>query len=203
MAVKVDNFARAETDRMFAAIQAQAGGVNQWLHYRSPTPVDQQTVIRMNRDTSSPTIAAPTASTASPPPLTMMGRSPSTSAAAATGGPTVCRSWAAGTTSSASTAPAPKPSPAAGPSPPPCPPASDTITPRITVATGRSRCKSPGWAQIRKPSRISSRRLVALIQRGHGDARSFLPRFRLSSSRPGPGEWWLPFRGSLLCYSPD
>jgi hypothetical protein len=49
--VNVDNFARAETDRMFAAIQGQAGGVNQWLHYRVPTPLDQQPVIRMNRDT--------------------------------------------------------------------------------------------------------------------------------------------------------
>lgn len=49
--VNVENFGRAETDRMFAAIQAQAGGVNQWFHYRTPTPVDQQTVIRMNRDT--------------------------------------------------------------------------------------------------------------------------------------------------------
>ena len=49
--VNVDNFARAESDRMFAAIQAQAGGVNQWYHYRTPTPVDKQTVIRMNRDT--------------------------------------------------------------------------------------------------------------------------------------------------------
>ncbi len=51
MVVNVDNFARAETDRMFTAIQAQAGGVNQWFHYRAPTSVDQQTVIRMNRDT--------------------------------------------------------------------------------------------------------------------------------------------------------
>jgi hypothetical protein len=49
--VNVDNFARAESDRMFAALQAQAGGVNQWQHVRTPTPVDQQTVIRMNRDT--------------------------------------------------------------------------------------------------------------------------------------------------------
>ena len=36
---------------MFAAIQAQAGGVNQWYRSRTPTPLDQQTVIRMNRDT--------------------------------------------------------------------------------------------------------------------------------------------------------
>ena len=49
--VNADNFARAESDKMFAAIQAQAGGVNQWYHYRAPTPVDKQTVIRMNRDT--------------------------------------------------------------------------------------------------------------------------------------------------------
>jgi hypothetical protein len=50
VAVDIDNFARAETGRMFAAIQARAG-VSQWCHYRQPTPVDQQTVIRMNRDT--------------------------------------------------------------------------------------------------------------------------------------------------------
>jgi hypothetical protein len=49
--VTVDNFARAETDRMLAAIQAQAGGVNALLHYRAPMPIDEQTVIRMNRDT--------------------------------------------------------------------------------------------------------------------------------------------------------
>ena len=49
--VNIDNFARAESDRMFAAIQDQAGGVNHWQHTRTPTPVDQQTVIRMNRDT--------------------------------------------------------------------------------------------------------------------------------------------------------
>ncbi len=28
-----------------------AEGVNKWLHIRQPTPLDQQTVIRMNRDT--------------------------------------------------------------------------------------------------------------------------------------------------------
>lgn len=49
--VNVDNFARAESNRMFAALQGQTGGVNRWFHYRSPTPIDQQTVIRMNRDT--------------------------------------------------------------------------------------------------------------------------------------------------------
>ena len=50
-AVNVTNFERAETDRMFAAIQAQAGGANRLFHNRAPTPIDQQTVIRMNRDT--------------------------------------------------------------------------------------------------------------------------------------------------------
>ena len=49
--VNVDNFARAETARMFDGILAQSGGINQWLHLRGPVPLDQQTVIRMNRDT--------------------------------------------------------------------------------------------------------------------------------------------------------
>lgn len=49
--VNVDNFARAETDRMFAGIQHNAGGVNRFQHNRVPAPIDQQTVIRMNRDT--------------------------------------------------------------------------------------------------------------------------------------------------------
>jgi hypothetical protein len=49
--VNVDNFARAETDRMFAALTQQAGGVNRLHHNRVPTPLDQQPVIRMNRDT--------------------------------------------------------------------------------------------------------------------------------------------------------
>jgi hypothetical protein len=53
MAITVsnDNFVRAETDRMFAGLQAAAGGVNEWNHYREPTPIDKQTIIRMNRDT--------------------------------------------------------------------------------------------------------------------------------------------------------
>ena len=36
---------------MFAGIAAAAGSSNVWNHYRIPTPIDQQTVIRMNRDT--------------------------------------------------------------------------------------------------------------------------------------------------------
>jgi hypothetical protein len=49
--VNVENFVRAETDRMFAAFVADAGGVNRLKHNRAPTPIDRQTVIRMNRDT--------------------------------------------------------------------------------------------------------------------------------------------------------
>ena len=47
----MDNFVRAETARMFDNIVALAGGVNRWYHYREPTPLDRQPVIRMNRDT--------------------------------------------------------------------------------------------------------------------------------------------------------
>lgn len=49
--VNVDNFVRAETDRMFASVAGLSGGTNRWFHNRVPTPLDQQTVIRMNRDT--------------------------------------------------------------------------------------------------------------------------------------------------------
>jgi hypothetical protein len=49
--VNVDNFARAETHRMMADLQRDAGAVNRFRHNREPAPVDQQTVIRMNRDT--------------------------------------------------------------------------------------------------------------------------------------------------------
>jgi len=49
--VNVDNFERAETQRMFSDLQRDAGGVNRLLHHREPSPVDEQTVIRLNRDT--------------------------------------------------------------------------------------------------------------------------------------------------------
>ena len=48
--VSADNFARAETDRMFAGLGA-ASGSNRWTHHRAPVPLDDQTVIRTNRDT--------------------------------------------------------------------------------------------------------------------------------------------------------
>jgi len=47
--VTVENFVRAETDRMFAGLASRP--VNTWQHQRAPIGVDAQTVIRMNRDT--------------------------------------------------------------------------------------------------------------------------------------------------------
>ena len=50
MLVNVDNFARAETDRMFTALAADVG-VNRFVHHREPASIDDQPVIRQNRDT--------------------------------------------------------------------------------------------------------------------------------------------------------
>ena len=36
---------------MFGSFVADAGGVNRLEHHRAPTPVEDQPVIRMNRDT--------------------------------------------------------------------------------------------------------------------------------------------------------
>ncbi|SEO61653.1 DUF1254 domain-containing protein [Trujillonella endophytica] len=49
--VDADNFARAESHRMFADLQRSAGGVNRFAHNRTPASVDDQVVIRMKRDT--------------------------------------------------------------------------------------------------------------------------------------------------------
>jgi hypothetical protein len=49
--VNIDNFARAESDRMFDGLQEDAGGINILSHNREPASVEHQTVIRMNRDT--------------------------------------------------------------------------------------------------------------------------------------------------------
>lgn len=51
MKVNADNFARAETHRMMADLQRDAGGVNRFFHNREPAAIDKQTVIRLNRDT--------------------------------------------------------------------------------------------------------------------------------------------------------
>lgn len=49
--VNADNFARAESDLMFSRIHADAGGVNRWNHFREPSPLDHQPIVRLNRDT--------------------------------------------------------------------------------------------------------------------------------------------------------
>jgi hypothetical protein len=48
--VNVDNFARAETD-MYMARTVKEGGFGKFSHNRTPTEIDKQGVIRMNRDT--------------------------------------------------------------------------------------------------------------------------------------------------------
>lgn len=49
--VTADNFVRAETDLYFGGVLKDAGGIGKFFHNREPTPIDRQTVIRMNRDT--------------------------------------------------------------------------------------------------------------------------------------------------------
>lgn len=49
--VTVSNFARAESEHMFRNIVGQAQGTNKWTHAFTPTEIDQQPIIRMNRDT--------------------------------------------------------------------------------------------------------------------------------------------------------
>lgn len=51
IAVNVDNFARAESDRMFDFVLRDSGGTNRWVINRQPTPLDHQPIIRQNRDT--------------------------------------------------------------------------------------------------------------------------------------------------------
>lgn len=49
--ITVDNFIRAATDIEFDKYVSLAGGVNRFFHFRSPTPVENQPTVRMNRDT--------------------------------------------------------------------------------------------------------------------------------------------------------
>jgi len=49
--VTKDTFIRTESDRYFYKMSRAAGGVNRLLHFRTVTPLDQQTVVRMNKDT--------------------------------------------------------------------------------------------------------------------------------------------------------
>jgi hypothetical protein len=50
IAVNVDNFVRAETDLYFKNLIGQ-GGLGAIFHHREPARIDDQTVIRLNRDT--------------------------------------------------------------------------------------------------------------------------------------------------------
>lgn len=51
MPVTVDNFLRAETDHYLAMNAKVIGGLGKFQHSREPASIDNQTVIRMNRDT--------------------------------------------------------------------------------------------------------------------------------------------------------
>jgi hypothetical protein len=49
--VNAFNFARAESDMYFSRFAKLAGGLGKFYYYRTPTRIDQQDVVRMNRDT--------------------------------------------------------------------------------------------------------------------------------------------------------
>ncbi|MBK0398552.1 DUF1214 domain-containing protein [Limibaculum sp. M0105] len=49
--VTIDNFVRAATDIELGKYVSLAGGVNRFFHFRTPTRVERQPTIRMNRDT--------------------------------------------------------------------------------------------------------------------------------------------------------
>lgn len=49
--VNILNFVTAQTAMQFATYQKKAGGVNKVLNIRKPLPIDDQTTIRVNRDT--------------------------------------------------------------------------------------------------------------------------------------------------------
>lgn len=49
--VTSETFIRAETDRQFGIVAQMAGGVNRLYHFRLPTHLDKQNIVRMNRDT--------------------------------------------------------------------------------------------------------------------------------------------------------
>jgi Protein of unknown function (DUF1254) len=49
--VTVDNFGRGESDLYFGGILKNSGGIGKFLHRREPARIENQTVIRLNRDT--------------------------------------------------------------------------------------------------------------------------------------------------------
>ncbi len=51
IAVTSETYIRAESDRQFHQIARMAGEVNRFFHFRNPTPLDKQNIVRMNKDT--------------------------------------------------------------------------------------------------------------------------------------------------------
>src|SRR6476469_7112810 len=49
--VTVDNFIRAESDLYLGVVALKEGGFGKFEHHRELSPIDAQTIIRMNRDT--------------------------------------------------------------------------------------------------------------------------------------------------------
>ena len=49
--VTVENFIRAESDLYFSAVALKEDGFGKFEHHRELSPIDAQTIIRMNRDT--------------------------------------------------------------------------------------------------------------------------------------------------------
>jgi hypothetical protein len=49
--VTLDNFVRAESDMYFAAFAKESGGIGKFSHRREVASIDNQTVVRLNRDT--------------------------------------------------------------------------------------------------------------------------------------------------------
>jgi hypothetical protein len=49
--VTIDTFARAESDMYMSSLVKESGGLGKLLHHREPASIDNQTVIRLNRDT--------------------------------------------------------------------------------------------------------------------------------------------------------
>ncbi|QEL19954.1 DUF1214 domain-containing protein [Limnoglobus roseus] len=49
--VTVNNFIRAESDLYFSAIALKEGGFGKFEHKRELSPIDRQTIVRLNRDT--------------------------------------------------------------------------------------------------------------------------------------------------------
>ena len=120
--VSVDNFVRAETDRMFAALSARAA-VNVVVPLGSSVRDARlrHRQLRHDREAPHPTTTV---------------RSRCTSVTAVTTARTACRSWTAGTTPCACTGHDPRSSTAPGPSPLPNPPSPELPAWR-SVADGR------------------------------------------------------------------